>query len=75
MMSYLRNIWIHEPIFEYVLPRVHSYTTRECRRNPGGGEKVIGRAAPEKTSDRKLENAVPTGEYFGPTYLCYQRFL
>ena len=40
-----------------------------------GGEKVTGRAAPEKTSNRKLENAVPTGKYFGPIYLCYQRFL
>ena len=46
-----------------------------------GGEKVIGRVAPEKTqlmqANRSLwsENAVPIGKYFGPIYLCYQRFL
>ena len=33
-----------------------------------GGEKVTGRAAPEKTSSRKLENAVPTSKHFGPIY-------
>ena len=36
---------------------------------------VIGRAAPEKTLDKELENAVPTGQYLRPIYLCYQRCL
>ena len=40
-----------------------------------GGEKVTGRAAPEKTSNREIENAVPTSKHFGPICLCYQRFL
>ena len=40
-----------------------------------GGEKVTGRAAPEKTSNRGLGGVVPTSKYFGPVYLCYQRFL
>lgn len=40
-----------------------------------GGEKVTARAAPEKTSNRKLGNTVPTRIYFGPMYTCYQRFL
>ena len=34
-----------------------------------GGEKVIGRVAPKKTLDRKLENTVPTSKHFGPIYL------
>ena len=40
-----------------------------------GGKKVLSDSSRKKTSDWKLENAVPTGKYFGPIYLCYQRFL
>jgi hypothetical protein len=40
-----------------------------------GGKKVLGDPSREKTSDGKLENAVPTGKYFRPIYRCYQRFL
>ena len=40
-----------------------------------GGKKVLGDSSRKKTSDWKLKNAVPTGKYFGPIYLCYQRFL
>ena len=40
----------------------------------GGGE-VLSDSSRKKTSDWKLKNAVPTGKYFGPIYLCYQRFL
>jgi hypothetical protein len=40
-----------------------------------GGKKVLGDPSRKKTSDWKLENAVPTSKYFRPIYRCYQRFL
>ena len=36
-----------------------------------GGKEVLGDPTRKKTSDLKLENAVLTGKYFGPTYLCH----
>ena len=34
-------------------------------------KEVLGDPTRKKTSDLKLENAVLTGKYFGPTYLCH----
>ena len=56
----------------YMVPTYVSYKVDEIQE---GEKKVLGDSSIKKTSDWKLENGVPTGKYFGPIYLCYQRFL